>query len=157
MYAYPRHVLVLRRLIWQWYNICTIVYGFTIIATKLAILFLYKRVFVTRVFVTRRWSFLDITIIVLGASIIVFYFTTTFIKIFLCSPRAKILDPTIPGNCFSVPALLISSGVFNVISDFMLLIVPAFTLRGVRLSTKKRILIFIGFTVGIWYDAFFIL
>ena len=54
-----------------------------------------------------------------------FYLLTFIFDIAMCSPREKIWNPLMhTGHCFNANAIYIASGIFNVISDFAILILP---------------------------------
>lgn len=67
-----------------WFNVAAIEYGVMICIVKLAVLWLYKRVFSPK-----PGSPFDIAITLLVVILIGFYGSTTFVKIFECNPRAK--------------------------------------------------------------------
>ena len=108
-------------------------------------LWLYRRVFSPQ-----RWAPFDIIIMTLIVVLVCFYATTTLIKIFECDPRAKILDPTLPGSCVSVSMLLNASGMFNTITDILILLLPVHAVTKLKLSPKKKLLLVLVFTFGLW-------
>ena len=126
-----------------WSNAAMIEYAFCTLTTKIAILMLYQRVFVTR-----RWNFLDWVIKVLLAIIILFYAATTFVKIFFCTPRTKIWDAAISGTCIDIAKVLDANGIFNVITDILMLLIPMKSVWYLQMSTKKKIGIVTIFSVG---------
>jgi hypothetical protein len=113
--------------------------------TKITILMLYRRVFVTH-----RWSWFDIATISLIVILALFYGITTFFKIFECSPRAKIFNMALPGHCYNVGKILKTSGAFNTISDFFILLLPVQAVRKLQMSKQKKILVVLVFTFGLW-------
>jgi hypothetical protein len=115
-------------------------------ATKITILLLYRRVFVTH-----RWSWFDMSIITLIVVLTFFYGITTFFKIFECAPRAKIFNMALPGHCFNVGTILKTSGAFNTVTDFLILLLPVHAVRKLQMSKQKKILVVLVFTFGLWY------
>jgi hypothetical protein len=113
--------------------------------TKITILMLYRRVFVTH-----RWSCFDITTITLIVILSLFYGITTFVKIFECAPRAKIFNMSLPGHCFDIGRILKTSGAFNSISDFFILLLPVQAVRKLQMSKQKKVLVVLVFTFGLW-------
>lgn len=113
---------------------------------KLAVLWLYRRVFSPK-----RWSPFDIAITFLVVILIGFYGSTTFVKIFECNPRAKIADSSIPGHCVDLSTVLKTSGSFNFITDFLILFLPVHAVWKLRMSRRKKALVVFVFTFGLWY------
>lgn len=58
------------------------------------------------------------------AILILFYVATAIVKIWECTPREKIWSKSVPGTCIYVSSLLNTSGLFNTITDTMILLVP---------------------------------
>ena len=111
---------------------------------KTCILMLY-----IRIFSPTPGSKFNICIKVLIAVIDLFYLGNTFAKIFQCWPRSKIWIPVEQGNCINLPILLSVSGVFNCLSDIVILLVPIKGLWALRISTLQKLGIYAVFTVGI--------
>jgi hypothetical protein len=129
----------------QWFNVASIEYGVMICITKLAILWLYRRFFSPI-----QWSLFDILIVSLITILIGFYGITSFVKIFECSPRAKIFDKSIPGTCTDVSRLLNTSGMFNTITDYLILLLPVHAVWKLQLTPIKKLYIVLTFTFGLW-------
>lgn len=84
-------------------------------------------------------------------SISLFYFIVTIYAATMCSPRQKIWAQVIAtGHCFSTNTVVMSTGIFNVISDFAILILPVFPIWKVQLPPKKKLGIAAIFSTGIW-------
>lgn len=113
--------------------------------TKITILMLYRRVFVTH-----RWSWMDTSTITLITVLALFYGITTFFKIFECSPRAKIFNMALPGHCFNVGTILKISGAFNTVTDFLILLLPVKAVQKLQMSKQKKVLVVLVFTFGLW-------
>jgi hypothetical protein len=116
-----------------------------ICVTKLTILTLYRRVFSPR-----RFSPFDTTILVLIGIIILFYGSTGLVKIFECTPRAKIFNSAIPGSCVDTSMLLNTSGCFNTITDFLILFLPVKAVWDLNMSKRKKMIVVLVFTFGLW-------
>ncbi|KAF2962755.1 hypothetical protein GQX73_g10818 [Xylaria multiplex] len=127
-----------------WFNVASIEYGVIIGVTKLSILCLYRRVFSPH-----RWSWFDISIITLIVFLVGFYTSTTFVKIFECSPREKIWNNTLPGKCVEVKWILNISGGFNTVTDYLILLLPVHAVRGLQMPKAKRVLVVLAFTFGL--------
>ena len=124
-------------------NVIQIWYGFAAGITRTTILQLYLRVFAPR-----RWSFFDVLIRLLFGVTWAFYGITTVVKACQCLPRPRIWDPTVAGTCLNLPAILIASGLFNIISEFVILVAPITVLWSLNVSRKRKIGIYLVFTVG---------
>lgn len=129
----------------KWFNAATIHYGITICIAKLAVLCLYRRVFSPR-----RWSPFDISIVALIVLLILFYTSTTIVKIFECNPRAKIFNSELPGKCVDVPMLLNTSGLFNTVTDFIILLLPVKAVWNMNMKRQKKVIVVLVFTFGLW-------
>lgn len=125
-------------------NIIQIWYGAAAACTKSTILLLYLRVFSPR-----RWNKFDIAIRVLILLICGFYFASSIAKICQCIPRTRIWDRSVQGHCVNLSVVLDTSGLFNVISDVCILLVPLKGIWLLQMSTKRKIGIYVVFTVGI--------
>ncbi len=78
-----------------------------------------------------------------------FYLVDTFFLIFLCSPREKIWNPLMTtGHCFEGDASYKASGMFNVLSDFAILVLPMPTLWNLQMSLRRKLLIMGVFATG---------
>lgn len=121
-------------------------YGPVMLCTKLAILLLYRRVFLPQ-----RGGFFDwglrFFMLILG----LFYFATTIVKIWECSPRARIWDKSIPGTCVNVASLLNTSGLFNTVTDILILLVPVKSVWNLQMTRKRKLGVVLVFTVGLGY------
>lgn len=68
-----------------------------------------------------------------------------------CTPRSKIWDSSTHGTCINESALLNTSGFFNTITDYIILILPISSVLRLQLSRTKKILVVLVFTFGLWY------
>lgn len=69
----------------------------------------------------------------------VYYLTTIIVKIWECTPRAKIWNQAIEGTCINVAALLDTDGVFNTLSDVVILLVPIKALWKLQMNPRRKI------------------
>lgn len=139
----PIRFLRLTDLFPQYVNIIQIWYGLAAACTKSAILLLYLRVFSPR-----RWDKLNIAIRALIIITCGFYFAISIAKICQCLPRARIWDKTVHGHCLQLTILLDVSGLFNIISDVCLLLVPLKGVWKLQMSRNRKIGVYVMFTVG---------
>lgn len=67
-----------------------------------------------------------------------FYLVTTFLLIFLCKPREKLWNPMLPGHCINLDAIYQITGIFNVVSDFTIMLLPVPPLWKLQLPLKRK-------------------
>ena len=67
----------------------------------------------------------------------------------MCNPREKLWNPLITdGHCFNSGTDFESSGIFNVISDFAILILPMPCLWKLQMPLRKKLLVMGVFATG---------
>lgn len=130
----------------QYSNYQDIVYSPTIAFTKLSIMLLILRIFVTRQRTVLFWSLQ--ALMYLNS---VFYLIYLIIPIFLCMPRRKIWTPSLPGHCLNPSALYTASAAFNVVSDLGMLIIPSYSIWRLQITTKRKVGILAVFGTGSLY------
>ncbi|KAE8362039.1 ribosomal protein L36e-domain-containing protein [Aspergillus caelatus] len=126
-------------------NTCQIIYGPIIFITKLSILLLFLRVFAP--------SFNGITYLLIQLLIwlnFLFYFADTILKIFECTPRSKIWDEHVPGHCININGPILAASIFNVVSDFLILLLPIVCVWRLQMTFKKKICTSAVFVAGIF-------
>ena len=130
----------------QWTNLSSIVYGPTIFFIKLSILLQYLRIFVPN----RKLNMtLFIGVQACIWSILIFYLVDTVFEIALCTPREKIWNPLMTtGHCFNGYASFQATGIFNVMSDFAILLLPMPTLWKLQMPRKRKFLMMAVFATG---------
>ena len=126
-------------------NVSQIIYSPIILATKLSILLLYLRVFSPN---SKTYTAIHI---LLWANI-GFYTAGLFVVIFQCNPREKAYMGALPGTCIDQHAALLSSAIFNTISDFAILLLPAGTIWGLQIPRARKIGILEIFGTGLLYE-----
>lgn len=79
-----------------------------------------------------------------------FYLSSFIALVFECVPQERIWNPHIKtGRCIEIGALLIAMGVINVISDFMIIILPIWAISHLRMSMKMKLGVGTIFATGI--------
>ncbi|KAF2679747.1 hypothetical protein K458DRAFT_113776 [Lentithecium fluviatile CBS 122367] len=121
----------------------TIIYGPFIFFTKYSILLLYLRLLVPT-----RWSPLWTTIHIFIGIAASFYVSLTLVKIWQCHPMERAWKKQIPGACINLPVLLQVSGLFNTISDGLILLVPIKACWKLKMSVGKKVAVCAVFTIG---------
>ncbi|KAL9606491.1 MAG: hypothetical protein Q9179_000356 [Wetmoreana sp. 5 TL-2023] len=87
-------------------------------------------------------------------SALVFYFIDILFELVLCSPREKIWNKLIiTGHCFDANAVNIASGLFNVVSDFAMLVLPMAPIWKLQLPPKKKLLMIAIFATGVGFGG----
>ena len=79
----------------------------------------------------------------------VYYLTSISLKIWECTPRAKIWNKSIEGTCLNIAKVLNADGVFNTLSDFSILLVPVKALWTLQMKMGRKVGIGLVFTVGL--------
>lgn len=62
-----------------------------------------------------------------------------FVAIFLCNPRAKILNPLLPGKCINIEMINVTTSVINTASDLMLLVLPIVCVWKLQMGLKQKL------------------
>lgn len=127
----------------QWYNAGTIAYAPPILFTKVTILLIYRRVFCP----LRKgtlYRFINPLMIVL----VCFYFGSSLAKIWQCTPRKRIWNPSVPGQCINVDALIRFSGVFNTVTDVIILLMPVEGVWNLKTTKIKKAGVVLVFSMG---------
>ena len=92
------------------------------------------------------WYSARIIIVVTG----IYYTVSTFITIFACSPREAIWNPFITDyKCFDNNTLVFITCLFNIVSDIVILLLPARAVWKLRISIKKEVEIVLLFAIGL--------
>lgn len=118
-----------------------IFYGTSITLPKIAILYMYLNIFVSKW--SRRVTYLTGVIIVFN--LLVMFFGTFL----MCKPFAFNWDKTIPnGRCADMKAGYKYVSIPNILSDIMILALPISTLLKLQVSLAKKVAIFLTFAIG---------
>ena len=81
-------------------------------------------------------------------SCFVIYLVDMAFEIAMCRPREKIWNQLLPGHCFNNDASFLATGIFNVISDFMILILPMPALWRLQVPLRKKVMMIAVFATG---------
>lgn len=129
----------------KWLYVARIHYGVAICVAKLAILCLYRRIFSGY----PRSPF-DIAVIILGVLLVLYYVATVIAKIWECIPVARAWDQSIPGHCIDVLMLVNVDGIFNLVTDFIMVIMPLRVVWSLSMKVTKKAYVVLAFTFGMW-------
>ena len=132
-----------------------VLYDFAILGPKVSILLQLKAIFVPhgRGNGPSASFFFWAALSLIGVNI-VFYVALSFALIFQCSPVEKGWNSSINGTCLDQDSLLESSGPFNIISDFLMFLLPLLGVWQLRLPIKTRLGVASAFAVGLLYVFF---
>ena len=119
----------------QWTKYTSIAYSPTILMTKLAILFFYLRVFIPQ-----RWSRFYNTVWCLTIT------TTFYVALFIAR-----LFPCVHIKCINTIFLLRISGVFNCVSNLIVILVPFKAVWDLNISLAKKRRIALVFAIAFVY------
>ena len=75
-----------------------------------------------------------------------YYLAEFFVRIFQCKPIAKNWNPALPGHCIQYGVY--HTGIFNMLSDVVMLLFPLFCTWNLNLSTKRKLQVSAVFFVG---------
>lgn len=110
----------------------------------MTILLLYRRVFLPL-----RWGLFDTVLRVFMVVCSIYYLSAIPVKTWQCIPRAKIWNKSLEGKCIYIPGMLNANGLFNTLSDLLILLVPIKALWNLQMKNSKKIGIALLFTVGL--------
>ena len=121
-------------------------YGVCIFFIKLSILLQYLQIFVP----VKRMSTMYLASYALIWSNFVFYFVSTFVEIFACSPIRKAWEPLVAeGHCVNILALNVAASSINSASDVGILILPQISIWRLHMSVKRKLQVSVIFLIGI--------
>ena len=105
-----------------------------------------------RIFVPNRRANLPLFVAIQVCIWTIFSFSVIwlFLNIFMCNPREKLWNPLITNvHCFNIDFNCESSGIFNAISDFAILILPMPCLWKLQMPLRKKLLVMGVFATGL--------
>ena len=80
--------------------------------------------------------------------IVLYFLTLTFFSIFQCKPIAKYWDFELPGHCIDLSGYFVATGIFNLVSDFLMLLFPLYCTWKLQMSTKRKTRVSAIFFIG---------
>ena len=108
----------------------TSLYICSILAIKLSFLYFYRRLF------PQRWF--KLSLLTVGAFIVSSNMAFVFLFILNCVPPASQWDKRIRGKCIDFTTVVLAAGITNVITDFMILILPMPVLWNLKMSPARK-------------------
>ena len=118
-----------------------------VLCIKVAIVLQYLRVFSPRQVVN---PFVYYGSWLIMSACATFYTITTLLTIFACTPREKIWNSLkVDGHCMNYRAIIVSTAIFNIISDLAILLLPVHTIWKLQIPTRKKVAISWLFCTGL--------
>lgn len=75
----------------------------------------------------------------------------TFMFTFICEciPRSKLWDPNLPGRCLNPFAIYYSSGIYNILVDSVLFILPQYSIWTLRMPVGRKAKVSAAFAMAL--------
>ena len=119
-----------------------ILYSATIPTIKVSILCLYARIFPQKWFKYILWA--------VGVFCVAYTVAQFLADVLQCVPLDKLWDPTVAGACINFESVIISGGILNIVTDFMILTLPMPLVWQLQVPTAKKRTLSIMFGIGAW-------
>ena len=134
-------------MMYQYFYIGQILYAPTIFLVKAAILLQYLRLLApTRTSNNLLYYSARVIIATTG----VYYTITTSVTIFACSPLEKSWNPLVEhGHCLDNNMGVLVTCVFNIVSDIIILLLPARSVWRLQIPRRKKVPIVSLFAIGL--------
>lgn len=117
-----------------------VIYVPAVALAKVSILIFYLRINPARSF---RYQVFFVLFVTIGYMIAI-----CLSLIFECHPIAKFWDPSVEGKCLHVQDLYLANGILNVVTDFLVLLVPIPMLVALHVSTRQKVVLGCVFATG---------
>jgi hypothetical protein len=114
---------------------------FGTVAVKLAVLWMYMRIFTTKSFKLWVWILIAIT-----CGYCVSFFATFFTN---CYPISQQWDPVPGGWCRDMSLEQLTSVSLNIVVDLAIVVLPMPWLWGLQMATRNKIFVSIMFSIGL--------
>ncbi|KAL7923337.1 putative PTH11-typeG-protein-coupled receptor [Trichoderma austrokoningii] len=124
----------------KWFFIAQTPYKVTICLSKVAIILLYLRIFVTQKFRIAAYTVMGI--------IIAWTIGAVASTIFQCVPIAGAWDKQVDAACIDSDIFWLAYAVMNILTDFMVLALPIAPIIALQLSTRSKLMICAIFLMG---------
>ena len=121
--------------------VMNLIYSTGLTLVKLSVLLFYARVF--RTVRTYRISFW-----IVGFMIVAWYIAIDFLVIFSCIPVQKSWNTSIPGHCLDRQAEFVGAAIPNILTDFILLVLPMPMLWHIQSTVRRKIALVGVFAAG---------
>ncbi|RYP64333.1 hypothetical protein DL770_009222 [Monosporascus sp. CRB-9-2] len=115
---------------------------------KISILFLYFRLFTSASSALRRVSHVIVTIVVLAS------LWSIFSSALFCLPVAAFWDKSIGGKCFPQKPMWYAAAALNILTDFMILILPLPSIKNLQLPRRQKLALSFIFAIGFLFRLY---
>ncbi|KAK3986391.1 hypothetical protein QBC44DRAFT_248392 [Cladorrhinum sp. PSN332] len=120
--------------------VAEVLYVYNLVWTKLSILLMYYRIF--------RFPYFKKMAYAIGAFIIAWVITITFLFIFICVPVEKLWYPDLPGRCINQVGTWIANAVSTIVSDLVILCLPIPQVWSLQLRKTEKVAVMLAFCLG---------
>ncbi|KAK4148365.1 putative integral membrane protein [Chaetomidium leptoderma] len=120
--------------------VAEILYVYNLVWSKISILLMYYRIF--------RFPYFKKMAYGIGAFIIAWVITITFLFVFICVPVAKVWDPELPGHCIDQVGTWVANAASTILSDLGILILPIPQVWKLQLRRPEKIGVTVAFCLG---------
>ncbi|KAI1417948.1 hypothetical protein F5Y13DRAFT_199079 [Hypoxylon sp. FL1857] len=142
-YGFGRHIIAVTDVrMMVILNICTeVTYCFTMVFIKLSMLALYGRIFPQQSFRIWLWS--------IGVFLVAWAISGSFSAIFQCTPISFYWNPVEDdGFCINYGLQMLISSIINIITDFVILLLPVPLIWKLHTTKQKKRLLILTFALG---------
>ena len=115
-------------------------YAFTVTATKLSLLCLYRRIFISK-------RFQQVSSIIRGLCVI-WWLVFTIVALIPCRPVRKAWLPQLPGHCYNASIFILSANILDLVFDLSVLVLPIKPILNLQMSQSRKTLLCAIFLVG---------
>ena len=124
----------------KWLVVSEILYAWNLGWTKLSLLLMYYRIFRVPYFKKMAW--------IVGAFVMAWVVTITFLFIFICVPVRKLWTPDLPGYCIDQVGTWIANAASTLLSDMVILLLPVHQTWALRLKKREKVGLTVVFGLG---------
>lgn len=124
----------------MWLLITEVIYIWNLCWTKISLLMLYYRIF--------RFPFFKKQVVAVGAFVVAWAITITFLFTFICVPVQKLWKPDLPGRCVSELGVWLANASSTMLSDIAILLLPIPQVWTLRLKKAEKIGVTFAFGLG---------
>ena len=128
----------------QFANTTTVCYAVVIVLAKSSVIIPLISTFTPNKKTWLYWSYVALISLNVG-----FWISGGLAVLFACTPREKIWNPFLPGNCINQNTLFLTSSAWNIFTDLWIIILPLFSIWHLRLAMRYKVGVSIMFLTTI--------
>lgn len=118
-----------------------IIYTWNLCFTKLAVLMMYYRVF-------HLSTKSPVCLYMIGAFVVTWSITSSFLFIFICWPVQKLWVPELPGHCVNLDAMWTCNSSATILTDVLVIVFPIPHLVNMGLKRSEKVALGFLFMIG---------